>query len=41
MEVNDIDQAAFVKASAAIYKEFEATAPEGKKMIETIQSLRD
>lgn len=41
MEVNEIDHEAFVAASDAIYKEFESTAPDGKEMIEIIQSLRD
>ncbi len=40
MEVNTIDQAAFEKASKPIYDEFEKTVPDGKKMIEVIESLK-
>lgn len=41
MEVNEIDQKAFVDASKNIYTLFEETVPDGKKMIESIGALRD
>lgn len=41
MEVNQIDQEAFVAASQPIYEEFQEKVPEAKKMIDVIRSLQD
>ena len=40
MVVNTIDQAAFEKASQEIYKEFEESTPDGKKLIDVVGSLK-
>ncbi len=41
MQVNTADKAAFVKASAGIYKDYAAAVPGGKKMVDKALSLAD
>ncbi|HEX9052431.1 MAG TPA: TRAP transporter substrate-binding protein [Anaeromyxobacter sp.] len=41
LKVNEVDQAAFVKASAPVYEDFGKEVPGGKELIDRIQSLRD
>ena len=40
MKVNEVDKAAFIRASAPLYDQFGKEVPGGAELIQLIQSLR-